>query len=168
MMGSVFNQAERVLAMLKISANKIGNVHCLLRHLQNVAELWSGRSILFGDEDKTYWFQSLSHLKKFPLRDLLVAMSEIGEAPYWERLWIFQEVKLAKRRIIMLGEDQIEWETLRMLYIFVQQFIRDVCLDTRDPATSRPVVNEAETTRLFGVKQQIEISKALSSEILKC
>ncbi|KAK4961405.1 hypothetical protein LTR10_001895 [Elasticomyces elasticus] len=41
-----------------------------------------------------------------------LAIRRLFSRPYWERLWVFQELKLAKRKILMCGEKSVAWTSL--------------------------------------------------------
>jgi hypothetical protein len=41
---------------------------------------------------------------------------ELCERPYWRRLWVFQEIKHARRIMLMSGRDSISWNCLEALF----------------------------------------------------
>lgn len=171
--GSIFNQAERVLAMLKSSASKIRNIPCLLHYVQHAAALMKQEpqicrsNVMYEpepcEERVSCWIASLVNSQKFPLSDLFTAMRLIGEDPYWRRLWVFQELKLARKKVMMLGDNEIEWEGYRMLFNVVNGVMR--VLYDFDPESSRLVFKETALDRLCSVKNSQEIASALSPTI---
>src|SRR5262249_47836104 len=46
--------------------------------------------------------------------------------PYWERIWIVQEVALAKTARLLVGHDEADWYDLYMLNIVGQGFKNDL------------------------------------------
>lgn len=45
---------------------------------------------------------------------VISGMSRIFNHPWWERLWVYQEIILCKEATILLGQDSIPWETVAL------------------------------------------------------
>ena len=56
------------------------------------------------------------------LRLITRTIAAFSQRPFWERLWIIQEVKLAPETIIVCGEDFMDWETLRRVFWSLSTF----------------------------------------------
>jgi hypothetical protein len=48
--------------------------------------------------------------------DLSEAICSLCERPYWKRLWVFQELKHAKRIMLLCGEESISWDQFTQLW----------------------------------------------------
>lgn len=68
------------------------------------------------------------NLKVIPQRwknahiDLIESMVKLLERPWWQRVWVLQEVILAKNVILSCGPQSIEWTAFQaILYTFIRQ-----------------------------------------------
>ena len=77
---------------------------------------WLGR----GNEQSAIGMQALSHMstgyiegRNFwyaqPPEILVPAIEDIMSRPYWQRIWVVQESALAKKTVLICGEDSFEW-----------------------------------------------------------
>jgi hypothetical protein len=46
----------------------------------------------------------------------LSSVVELCERPYWGRLWVFQEIKHARKIMLLSGRDSISWNCLESLF----------------------------------------------------
>lgn len=87
-----------------------------------------------------------------------LAMSGLCVRAYWRRLWVWQELKLAKQRYIMCGTMAIQWEHFETFMNFVDQHADSDSLTRKERALylcSSPamrmikLVQESSSTALY-------------------
>jgi hypothetical protein len=105
MMNLVYAFASGVLAWLGPSNKLTKDAFNYLRERAPSPEAYT------DEETQAYELYIASPLKNAESNGL----NEMFSRPYWTRLWILQELILAKQIIFMCGEDGLEWETLEHL-----------------------------------------------------
>jgi hypothetical protein len=132
MMKDIYQDAEKVIAWLgrgdKCSMRAIGVMEELAKvadlvHIRNVHEPYPRNIPQFS------WTQLMNQLctpllhSPFSLKEadlgLVVSLMHRG---YWTRLWILQEISLAKTATLLCGSDQIHWNTCQKATAVLQWF----------------------------------------------
>jgi hypothetical protein len=75
---------------------------------------WGGNTLKPGAENRLYIIQHVveggfSERPRLAIRNLL-------RRPYWSRLWIYQEVQLARNVVVRCGVKEISWQSFAGLY----------------------------------------------------
>jgi len=108
-MADIYSQASRVLVWLGTATPQS---RLAMSHLRKL-------SALLYDKPKP----SVGQMARSPQK--WAALLNLLEKSYWSRVWIVQEIGLAKEIQVICGEDQVPWAV-------VQDLIQ--CLETIDPA----------------------------------
>lgn len=90
-MGAIYNQAKQVLIWLGPGS---GNTSLAVKALQAFSE----------HHVETTKALRIRHSKQW------LAVMRIVENPYWNRLWIIQEIAHASRKTIFCGDDELSWD----------------------------------------------------------
>ena len=100
LMSHIYKSAEQVLCYLGLVASKSAFVFEVLRARHNGASKARLEQLcveLYGSQDR------------FVVQDLLVALVDI---PYLNRIWIVQEIVLAKSITLYCGERRLPWQAI--------------------------------------------------------
>jgi hypothetical protein len=82
----------------------------------NLVNVWLGPAYLGSDaalialaRNSNHW-RSLSQRRKVWASHVGSSVSELCRRPYWKRLWVYQELKLARRIQLVCGTRTIAWD----------------------------------------------------------
>jgi hypothetical protein len=105
---------EKKAAMPSIKADKKNTRNRLLEAQTGWLKHWDQ----LRDKETNYWKDLISYPrdKDSSLSILLSAMIDFCNLPYWSRLWIVQEVVLAKSLVLCFGDNAkttIRWEVMK-------------------------------------------------------
>lgn len=96
-MKSIFERAERVLVWLGPTNFLSGDAFALLHLLEaSQASEQQVREIIQDPGNEGRWR----------------ALINLFQRAYWKRVWVIQEVQVAKRITVLCGDDKIEWSAL--------------------------------------------------------
>lgn len=117
-MGNLYRLADRVVVWLGPEKNDSGWGIRILDQLSSQIKVnfTTFEMEPASDEAEPHWSDIR---KRLPYGDgELLAIDEVLRRPWFERLWIQQEIRLAKRNAIFLcGLDMIAWQSLRLAII---------------------------------------------------
>lgn len=122
MMGEIFSRAECVLACLGVQQNDDEFLVDMLNDFDRYLDaqktstiIFMARGSLWGAEESgcletcEEWLEALSD--ENTLR-LCKALDDLAQHPYFKRVWVLQEMFLARRLRIFLGLDEVKLTTL--------------------------------------------------------
>jgi hypothetical protein len=138
------NDAERShqVAMMKIIYEKADEVAIWLGIEGDNSGL--GFDFLHGAlerADAEAWTQNI--LTDPTLGDFLLALDSLYLRPYWDRIWIVQEVFSARKSMVYCGSNSISWTRLIKAADFIQQQIKSIGASRlTSPTTSRVMASE--------------------------
>lgn len=78
--------------------------------------------------------------------------------PWFERLWIRQEVQLASKVLVRCGYAEIEWGKIEKVIIFVEQKVRRVYFRVEDILICRSLFHYIGSDRYVYVPQETVLS----------
>jgi Heterokaryon incompatibility protein (HET) len=94
---------------------------------------------------------------------LWILLSKLAQRPYWKRLWIIQEVVLARKITVHCGDRQLSWESLTRPYA---GFISSVDVGLASDVTANAAqarlkmehnpINQLSWQRTYGEKRDLE------------
>lgn len=99
LMGAIYRNADRVIACLPGIAHSqllASDVHTLCGVYKRTGDIIAIRQGLYVTGRQDHWN----------------AVKSVMQNPYWERLWIIQELVLAKQLFILAGDCVLEWEAI--------------------------------------------------------
>jgi hypothetical protein len=113
MMGSIFAGAQKVLASLgqyeddtELIFEELSKWPSLqIQPAQDRSDPEDDWFTFFEGFDGEYWRP-----------DILLALRSIAKRPYWQRLWVLQEVILARDLLFFCGKGSLNWNLLKRLY----------------------------------------------------
>jgi hypothetical protein len=106
-MAEVYNYAARVIIWLGVEANSSTNAMKAMRWLgEQVIVNWKQRSLLLASE------ATQEELDDLIQRDMDIFLSLL-ERPWFERLWVQQEAKLAQHAQVVCGAKSLDWQVFR-------------------------------------------------------
>jgi hypothetical protein len=86
----------------------------------SLVNVWLGPTYLGSDEalialsrSSNHW-KSLSQRRKVWASNAGPGIRELCQRPYWTRLWVYQELRLARKIQLMCGRRTIEWDQFRL------------------------------------------------------
>jgi hypothetical protein len=123
MMGAIFSRADHVLACIGMPHNGGQSLACFLREFDNYLASGGQSTASFikalhqdhslGYEQCLYsseqWLNELSEARTVRFCE---ALDEVAELPYFERIWILQELFLARRIRIICGFEELSLSSL--------------------------------------------------------
>ncbi|CAN9214094.1 unnamed protein product [Alternaria alternata] len=111
-MGMIYRQARRVIAWLGTSTSGSGQALAALSNLAKLVEISDDGWIFPSTNNKSNW---RPRLDKPPLDDeTWVKLEDLFFRPYFDRLWIVQELRLASQHsLIQCGDDTLTLSELR-------------------------------------------------------
>lgn len=112
-MQKIYQLASRVIAWVGITTVKSTLAFSLLSQLtaRDRGEIGRDIRVIIRDPENYPLWEALS---RFFLR------------PYWKRIWVVQELAMAKKAIITCGEDSIGWTELLSVQKLLQIFTKDL------------------------------------------
>ena len=112
-MADIYELAQRVVVWLGPEANDSKLAISTLQHLGRQVEITSRNTRVRSPEaTEPDWFHSWCKLPY--TEEIWLAIHELVKRPWFERLWILQEIQLANSRaIIVCGYDTILWSRFR-------------------------------------------------------
>lgn len=120
-MGEIYSGASSVLVWLGHGDQRTGHVIALSRELCSTAEQYAVQDVPEASMDLRgdIWdgpanisSHQLSKRDRIALDFDFRGMDEFYSQPWFQRLWVIQEVALARRIMIRCGSHEIAWETL--------------------------------------------------------
>ncbi|KAF4452935.1 HET-domain-containing protein [Fusarium austroafricanum] len=108
LMAEIFQQAERVVAWLGEEEN---DSSVALHMLSNLAGVWSAST----DHDVNPGLSLNGIPNAFELA-VWTGIRHVFLRAWWTRLWIYQEVMLARSITLVCGQDYLDWEDLANAY----------------------------------------------------
>jgi hypothetical protein len=114
MMGSVYSLADNVVAWIGPEADGSSDALNIIQHLAYHVEVdwstWSLRSLSRSDEPEWADLRVLLPYKSGELDPVCAFLTR----PYFERVWIRQEVGLAKCVLLQCGQQSLPWKDFQM------------------------------------------------------
>ncbi|KAK4163868.1 heterokaryon incompatibility protein-domain-containing protein [Cladorrhinum sp. PSN259] len=86
----------------------------LLKAVETLYKVFKFRESIFKTNDALTKAYS-GCLERFAY--LQLGLQQINSNPYWERLWIVQEIVLAKEVLVVMGEQEVSWQHMRQLSV---------------------------------------------------
>ncbi|RYN54306.1 hypothetical protein AA0118_g9272 [Alternaria tenuissima] len=111
-MGLIYHQAKKVVAWLGMSTSGSGQALAALKNLANLVEVSDDGWIFRSTNNKSKW---QPRVDRPPLDDgTWVKLVALFDYPYFDRLWVIQELRLASRHsLILCGGDTLTLPELR-------------------------------------------------------
>jgi hypothetical protein len=112
-MASIYRLAHRIVVWLGPEANNSGlALSTLLYHGEQMEALRGNSRLLSPQCAEPKWY--LPECKLPYTEEIWQALHDLGKRPWFERLWIWQEIQLANHRaIVQCGYDKISWYHFR-------------------------------------------------------
>jgi hypothetical protein len=107
-MGNIFRKADAVLACIGLGDSKVS-----LELLESAVSTVKG----IRAPDNYPWPDALPE-KRF--REVFEALNLMAALPYWDRLWIIQEIHLARTVKLYIGPSSLEWRRIVALHVAIQ------------------------------------------------
>ena len=104
LMNRIYPNAARVLVWLGEGADSSDPTFSFLQYVDNAHSPVDDQSIskiyrnLFGDDDEAH---------------VWLALQKLCERDYWTRLWVIQEILLAKELILLCGNRTLSWDAFK-------------------------------------------------------
>ena len=152
-MGNVYGNAATVFACIGAHANDSRTVFSMTPEAdhswfsmgpsQMVAQMETTIDTLM--DSVRQWAVWLTLQPRSQLARLFRAFYALQRRPYWSRLWILQEIALAKAVNILCGEDSLSWSRVRglariVLLYEISDSLKNTCPDL--PRTQEHVVQD--------------------------
>jgi Heterokaryon incompatibility protein (HET) len=115
-MGQIYSNASEVLLWLGATADGSNEAMNLLSKEYSYSisrECW----VRFGRRNQVTKGKDGLHFTTYGERRALTALFS---RPYWQRLWVLQEILLASRVVIYCGTEKIDWEILESLLSYLE------------------------------------------------
>lgn len=106
MMSKIYSNAERVIAWLGVSDHYTESGFELLHKIQKRRQRSS----------PNWWVKQKDYLTRPHAQK---ALRSLLRRPYFSRLWVIQEVLLAKRVFVWCGQDEVSWQDLESAVSFM-------------------------------------------------
>jgi len=114
LMGQIYSRAESVLVWIGPAANESGRAMALFRRwgeaIERALHHFGGRT--FSKESMKLVRRDIGE----PLFDELAfqAAGTFFSRDYWRRMWIMQEIVLARQAVVLCGNDEVDLDHLRL------------------------------------------------------
>lgn len=118
-MRQIYEQAERVLVWLGEPGDggAVGMKSFATSHvsLSNGISMWKmQRKNGIGRSTKEAWAAGAVREAETTFQEAEAGeVAQLLDRPWWQRVWIIQEVVLAKKAVIMCGADEVPWESVK-------------------------------------------------------
>lgn len=138
-MGEIYGQAERVIAWLGPPDSASRTAFRLINQANHFSN---------GSMDMAFRLRR-SHLdvSNIPTKQDLCDLRDFCWRSYWLRLWIVQEVLLAKDIIIQCGEDWCQWVHVRNTFTLLDRMARAIG-PAKDPTSMMHVIDASIPAKL--------------------
>ncbi|VUC26144.1 unnamed protein product [Clonostachys rosea] len=117
-MQNIFGQASQVIIWLGEPTEQgiLGIKYLQGKYMNaNFRQLWLG---LYGDNVRPSYTTSLSTVfdrGEYSEEQVYGEIRELLDRPWWRRTWVVQEAVLAKKLVIMCGEELVSWDMIKKL-----------------------------------------------------
>jgi hypothetical protein len=119
-MSQIYENAHTVLLCVGPHQDRSDRLKDYAGDLKRILESYDGKNDLdfYGRawtalRGESYAYKAVETIRAFMTR------------PYWSRLWIVQEVTLARSRAVLCGDDVLDWSLIEFLMIRV---LRKICV----------------------------------------
>ena len=89
------------------------------------ALIWLGPAFEQSDDAMEALPRFRGHKQSLETDPCILALIGICSRPYWHRLWVFQELKLAKRKYLMCGSQVIHWQHFESFMLLLDESFND-------------------------------------------
>lgn len=127
LMKEIYSGADQVLSWLGAGDHRSDAAFAALQTIHHELDT-SAREDIAGDTDWMEKYPHLCHGYTDDPRGPWLGIIDLMHCPYWSRVWIFQEVYLARRLILICGSGRLEFSHLES----VQQWHEAAILGTQD------------------------------------
>lgn len=123
MMADIYRRSACVLLSFPDPDERAGNLICSIAKAQTLAPRSDGgspRSYQSQDFEYSHLWEDWAHYlegdylgglgEAKELKTFVDGLLDFASQPYWSRVWVIQELMLAKHRRIMYGKHLIDWE----------------------------------------------------------
>jgi hypothetical protein len=112
------------------------------------------------DED-LWWFGARDVLEDSSKKVMMLSLENLFDRPWFKRLWVCQEINLARKAAIVCGSRNLAWSDFRNFSLFFQQYCRGITSGkTRDNLTHISMLCHCEPiNRLLSVTEIMDSTK---------
>jgi hypothetical protein len=150
-MGQIYNHAARVLVWLGPEDESTFMAVEMIERLSAgilLTENRRNREVIVGSEAEAVQLR-FDNPNFTPQH--WTSLNRLIQRPWFQRLWIRQEVQLASKVLVRCGYHEIEWEKIEKVIIFIEQKVRRIYFKVADISICRSLFHYVGSDRYVHV-----------------
>ncbi|KAH7385486.1 heterokaryon incompatibility protein-domain-containing protein [Phaeosphaeria sp. MPI-PUGE-AT-0046c] len=162
-MGDIYSQAEQVIFWLGHTTSNVDLVMTALKQLERLSQKEAGCNWSLSDKRwERLWFETRPDWNEQLCDRLKAGLRELMQRPWFERVWILQEVARARRAIISTGNWAISSPIFVVAPILINVIPDPHCQAVLEimPGTSRNCSWWSQKRDLYTILRKFRRSKA--------